>query len=449
MALFRDSEARLVRQCREGQVRAFRRVVERYQRMVVAVAFSVTGDRALAEDVAQEAFLRAWHGMSELREPERLGAWLCGIARHLAHDDVRTRARRKTIAGTWDAEGDAAALEATPSTPLDQMVAREEEAFLVSALRALPEEYREPLVLFYFERRSVRQVAIGLGLSEETAKQRLSRGRRALRETLERRLASGLASLRPGKAFTAAVIATVSASRIGEAAAGAGKGTILMAMSGKQMAALVATVAALGTGTYAVFAARKEEKSIARTYDATGATAAQAAASTAVRPFPDRAARERMIQAIRAARERRIAASGVAALRSAQAHAEGPPAGPHAQPPPEPARATGEGELDKDYIRQAVRDLAPLLSECYSEGLERDPSMSGTVVVKFTIEGEPDIGGVVGLSQLDEHQSTIADATVRECVTQTMYGIEIDAPSHGGIINVTYPFSFHPSKEEE
>jgi hypothetical protein len=61
------------------------------------------------------------------------------------------------------------------------------------------------------------------------------------------------------------------------------------------------------------------------------------------------------------------------------------------------------------------------------------------------IEAQGGVGGVVSESAIDDASSTIADAGMRECVTQTMYALEIDPPTGGGTVHVTYPFTFAPT----
>jgi zinc protease len=88
-----DSE--LWRSVCQGSVPAFEVVVQRYQSLVCAVAYSACGNLALSEDVAQEAFWSAWRKRASIAEPERLGAWLCGIARNLGYN-----ARRRLSGGS-------------------------------------------------------------------------------------------------------------------------------------------------------------------------------------------------------------------------------------------------------------------------------------------------------------------------------------------------------------
>ncbi len=110
-----------------------------------------------------------------------------------------------------------------------------------------------------------------------------------------------------------------------------------------------------------------------------------------------------------------------------------------ALPPPE--------AIEKEYIRSSVRELIPLLVECYEEGLARDPKLGGSLVVDFTIEGEPGVGGVVGESAIDAAGSTLTDPAVSECVQETMFAIEIEPPAGGGVVQVRYPFEFRSAPE--
>lgn len=114
-----------------------------------------------------------------------------------------------------------------------------------------------------------------------------------------------------------------------------------------------------------------------------------------------------------------------------------------ATPPPELPPAS----IDKDYIRASVRELIPLLVECYEQGLARDPKLGGSIIVDFTIEGEPGVGGVVGESAIDAAGSTLTDPAVRECVQETMFAIEIEPPAGGGVVTVRYPFEFRSDPE--
>ena len=107
-----------------------------------------------------------------------------------------------------------------------------------------------------------------------------------------------------------------------------------------------------------------------------------------------------------------------------------------------PAPALPQQELSKGYIRTQIRELVPLLTECYTQALADDQTLAGKLVVKFTIGGEPEVGGLVEASEVDAEQSTIAHAGMVECVRETMYGAEFGAPREGVRIEVRYPFEF-------
>lgn len=98
--------------------------------------------------------------------------------------------------------------------------------------------------------------------------------------------------------------------------------------------------------------------------------------------------------------------------------------------------------MDKDYIRASVRELTPLLIECYEHALLRVPNLLGTLVVEFTIEGEPGVGAVVGESSIDPVASTLTDREFGECIQETMFTIELEPPVGGGVVKVRYPFEF-------
>jgi RNA polymerase sigma factor (sigma-70 family) len=188
-----------------GDRRAFEKIVERYQSAVSGMAYSVTGDLTLSEDLAQETFVIAWRKLGDLQKRESLAPWLCGIARNLARSWMRTHAKNATVS-----------LERVPE-PAQPVVASVEEARLReersetvwTALAQIPETYREPLVLFYRQDHSIRDIAEALELTEDCVKQRLSRGRKMLRAEVTRMVEDTLEESRPGKAFTAGVLAAL------------------------------------------------------------------------------------------------------------------------------------------------------------------------------------------------------------------------------------------------
>ncbi len=142
------------------------------------------------------------------------------------------------------------------------------------------------------------------------------------------------------------------------------------------------------------------------------------------------AARERLVRDIARARERRLA----------RAAANSPPAG---------GAPTDQdvGQLDKEYIRDRVKEIVPLVAECYEMSLADEPTLAGTVVVHFVMAGEPEVGGVVESSEIDAERSTLSRPALDECIRETMYALEFDPPEDGGRVEVRYPFKFRSEPE--
>jgi len=196
----RELDAELIDASRRGDHNAFAQIVERYQRAVYAVSLSHVHDRALCDDITQDTFVTAWRQLDELRDPERLPAYLCGIARNLARD---ARKRRRF-------EGDMPEREtAANGTPFESLSNAESDRLLSLALDAVPAKYREPLVLFYFEQRGADDIARVLGISEATAHQRLSRGRKHLAEQMTSLVEQGLSRRGPKPELVVAVLAAI------------------------------------------------------------------------------------------------------------------------------------------------------------------------------------------------------------------------------------------------
>ena len=201
------NDAELVGESRSGNRDAFGQIVSRYQSLVCSLAYSATGSLSQSEDLAQETFVAAWKQLADLRDPGKLRAWLCGIARNLINNTLRRQGREPSHAAeSLDLIHEAPALEPLPH---DYAINREEEAILWRSLERIPEIYRESLVLFYREHQSIEAVAQNLELTEDAVKQRLSRGRKMLHEQVLAFVEGALGKTNPGKAFTVAVLAAL------------------------------------------------------------------------------------------------------------------------------------------------------------------------------------------------------------------------------------------------
>ncbi|HUT30071.1 MAG TPA: sigma-70 family RNA polymerase sigma factor [Sedimentisphaerales bacterium] len=257
-------EIKLLRRCLRGDPQAFEVIVANYQDLVCGITFSGTTDVQQSEELAQQTFINAWKSLSRLNDLSKFRPWLCTIARNNIRNLV-SKNQRDIIAKAKPMENVNNA-PADESGPLESAIKKEHEALVSDAIQQVPEQYREPLVLYYRQQQSVKQVALSLDLSEDVVKQRLHRGRQMIKEKLRSIVEETLSATGPRKAFTTAVIASIAgiavkgsavaaASGIGTAISTSGSTTgISAAMSGVTAKIIAAAaVAVLGIGAVAAY----------------------------------------------------------------------------------------------------------------------------------------------------------------------------------------------------
>jgi RNA polymerase sigma-70 factor (ECF subfamily) len=184
-----EEEDLLVARCLEGEVEAFRPLVQRYQRLTFSVAFRMLGSRADAEDVAQQAFVDAFNALARFRSGGRRHAfstWLLRIAVNRSKDVLKSKRRTEEPLEREVPSGEAA-FAYHPPTPEANASSGERRQRLEAALLELPTKYREILVLKDAEDLSYEEIRAILQLPITTLKIRVVRGRAKLREIIERR----------------------------------------------------------------------------------------------------------------------------------------------------------------------------------------------------------------------------------------------------------------------
>ena len=166
-----------------GNADAFRTIVDRYRGLVFRLALASLGTREEAEEASQEIFLRAFRSLRSFRLGNRFLPWLYSIAsNHLKTAAVRTRRIHDRL--VRGAEEHLAAPES--DDPQASTMKGQSLEEIRRAVAALPPPVREVVRLYYFEGMSVEQVSRALGIGGENVKSRLLRGRRRLREVLDR-----------------------------------------------------------------------------------------------------------------------------------------------------------------------------------------------------------------------------------------------------------------------
>jgi len=177
-------EARLVVQALAGSQSAFEQIVHRYQRPVVSLIARMTGDRAVAEDLAQEAFVKAFRSLAAFDTTRRLSTWLFRIAHNTAIDAMRrSRPPPASIDAAHIASAAGSHEPAAPPEP-DPVERQELGRALQAALAELRSDQRAAIVLRYENGLSFDEIGTVLGVPEVTARSHVHRARKELARLL-------------------------------------------------------------------------------------------------------------------------------------------------------------------------------------------------------------------------------------------------------------------------
>lgn len=181
------NEADLLRKAQGGNLFAFEEIVRRYQRRVYGVAYRIVRRHDVADDVAQEAFLRAHRALSSFDAARPFGPWISRIAANLAVNHVRSPEAREEALPEGHRER-----AADCGDPLAGVLEGEAARVMDQALGRLPPEQRAVFVLRVVEEMSYKEIAASLGINVGTVMSRLARAREKLREALAPYLGSAL-----------------------------------------------------------------------------------------------------------------------------------------------------------------------------------------------------------------------------------------------------------------
>jgi len=164
-----------------GDISAFEEIVRRWQSPLINLAYRFCHDRGRAEEMAQEAFLRAYRGLGQWRKDAAFSTWLFALATNFYRSELRRTPAYTVSIDDVPEPADSRASDGGLEDHDRDMAVRH-------AVFALPPKYREALILFYFHEMDVPAAARSLGLPEGTVKARLFRGREILRGKLPRLL---------------------------------------------------------------------------------------------------------------------------------------------------------------------------------------------------------------------------------------------------------------------
>lgn len=167
-------ERRLIAQAQSGDTAAFRTLVERHQARAYTLALRILRSSSDAEEVAQDAFVRVWSALPGFRGESTFGTWLYRIVARRAFDRAQVLKNRR-------AREQAEAKLPEPAAPVVEDEDTLRSAKLQGMIEQLSPAQRSVVTMFYYEGRSVEQVAAMLAMPENTVKTHLLRARAALR----------------------------------------------------------------------------------------------------------------------------------------------------------------------------------------------------------------------------------------------------------------------------
>lgn len=179
-----DTDSALVKKARNGDYGAFEKLFDRHRTLVYRFAYQMTSRRDDAEDVVQEAFVRAYQNLHRYRDEAKFTTWLLRIVTNLCTDQARMSQRRLALeqqeasgALDWMTSGDI-------EDPVHNLEADRRKIALRRALNALPPHHKAVIVLRDIEEREYPDMAAILGCTVGGAKLRVLRARRALKERI-------------------------------------------------------------------------------------------------------------------------------------------------------------------------------------------------------------------------------------------------------------------------
>lgn len=179
-------EKSLIQQAAAGDSAAFEQLVLRYQTQVYNLALRMVNNDADAQDLAQEAFVRAWRALDSFQFSSQFSTWLYRLTSNICIDFLRAQKKHRSVSLTVLQDDESQQWDMPDSGPLpeERMIDLEEQEALANAIAALEPEYRQVLILRIVNDCSYQQISQILGLREGTVKSRLSRAREQLRKKL-------------------------------------------------------------------------------------------------------------------------------------------------------------------------------------------------------------------------------------------------------------------------
>lgn len=174
-------DSALITKCLEGNAEAYGRLVDKYSARIINLGYAMLGDRHQAEDIAQDAFVRAFKGLPRFERKAKFSSWLYQIALNLCKDYLKSKSRHAKSAD----DEQLAAMDGNPQEQAPRVVLQTElSQKLREAINKLPYLYREAFVLRHLQGLDYRDVAAITNVPADTVRVRAYRAREMMRQSL-------------------------------------------------------------------------------------------------------------------------------------------------------------------------------------------------------------------------------------------------------------------------
>lgn len=384
------------------------------------LATTLARDRDDADDLVQETWIAAWQRQPDASRPLR--GWFTKVVRDLAGMKRRSEQRR----AAREAVVEHARAPAAPDELLEQVRLHRR---LVDLVLELDEPYRSTIIAHFVEGRTLASIARSLGIPDGTVRKRLWEALSRLRAGLD-------ASSPERKRWAPAVI-------------GFAKGGMYVAKPTKVVVAVIAALL-LTTVAMVVMLVRPGSPASTTQHASTHESSSSSRPAPAIEPSATSTADASTAMASPDARAAKRAAL-LEAIAKARSHRAAVPGGvPHiASATTGSADSTGT-TLDiqdmtgdtSDWEKRAGATVNSLFGQCYDLARAEDPSFAGTLVVQFTLVGEPNVGGLLESVEIVDKDTSITLPTFRDCITQQLYALELDPPKDGVTVKRQISLSF-------
>ncbi|MBI5675589.1 MAG: sigma-70 family RNA polymerase sigma factor [Nitrospirae bacterium] len=177
MEIQRDEYA-LIKECVDGNAEAYAVLVDRYKDMIYNIAYRMLGDADTAHDMAQESFISAYAGLKKFKNDSKFSTWLYSIAVNKCRDHLRGKRPHVPI-------DEIAEVACSAANPEEGLQSRQMLDGIQNALNALPDNYREAIILKHIEGLDYKEMGTIIGIDAGTLKVRTHRGREMLKKLLK------------------------------------------------------------------------------------------------------------------------------------------------------------------------------------------------------------------------------------------------------------------------